>query len=398
MSNSGYVGIIQTAADELDITFSKGSMQALIEESENFINKFVQDLSFVLINSHAQKLTPNHFNKVLKSRGEQPLLGYSSNVRVKDYQTQPGEFSYQKYSTVPLSQYITTSRPFVNNTIPTGIKYVLVDGIKVPTFMKKSSTKTKSDKPRSDEPEIVSGVLSKKQIDYMVESIFYLRTDDNHSLEVGLKQILEDDELINVLTPYLLHFITGKMAVQYHNVEKIVMLMKMATAIASNNNVDLISYFHPFLRICMSGLIGTDVGSNETDDDSNVRRCASQLLNVLHSKCKNAYPAMTKAIYNSLISVLFNETTSIAAHIGAVYGLEVLGIESCERVIPHLAGYLAALQSISSTVSFEKSVQGITVVEAIRELCESTRNKTKDQSILKWIDEIMETSDSINFK
>lgn len=388
MTNPGYSGIILTAADELDVTLGKGAMQAMIEESENYMNKIVQELSFLCYNTHSTKLTVKHFNQVLKSRGEQPLLGYSPNVRIRDNQTID-----QKYSTVPLSQYMKPVKKFSYRMAPTDIKYVLVDGVRVPNITKKSSSRSKS-----DEPEIVSGVLSKTQIDFIVESIFYLRYDDNHSFEVGLKQILEEEEKINVLTPYLLHFITGKMAVQYHNIEKMVMLMRISTALAFNNNVDLLSYFHPFLRICMSGLIGTDVGSNESDDDSPVRKCASQLLNVLLTKCKTAYPAMTKAIYNSLISVLFNESTSIAAHVGAVYGIQILGLEACERVIPHLAGYLAALKSIAGSVSFEKSIQGMTVIEAIKELCEFTRNKTKNEETIQWIEDIIETANSINLK
>ena len=377
-SNAAFSALIHTAAMTLEINISDSGISFLTEESERYLKDFMNQVSVVYLTSRSPTISKQHFERVLKSRGEPPLLGYEPNIQQKELVFN-GEYSEQEYNTVPLSKYFASQRKYNSRKVPFTIKYSLVDGVKVPS--NPLTSKARSDRSRSDSADCVSGVLSKTQIDYIIYTLDYMRMDENHSFDLGLKEILEKEEKITIFIPYFLHIITAKMSIMLHDIENMAYLLHVSIALASNPHVDLMNYFHPFLRICMSALIASDVGSNGSDDDTPVRKLASELLYILHTKCHKAYPIMTKAIYNYLIGVLFNSNTSIAAHIGCIYGFIALGTSACEQLLPHLPGYLTVLKSISQCFSFEKTYQARSIIESIRELCEKVINEsTIDES------------------
>lgn len=391
----GFSVLIRAAANSLEVTMTEKSISLLADESETFIKNFISDLSVSLLTSRSLTLTKEHVANVMKSRDEPPLLGYNQKF-IEDEHQEPSETTEKQLNVVPLTNYITEGQKFLSRKVPFGIRYSLVDGIKAPLNPK--TYRPRSDRPRSESIDCVAAALSKTQIDYIVDSLYYMRQDTNNSFELGLKEILEGEERINTFTPYLIHIITGKMATQLHNEEKMVMLMRISIALVSNPNIDLITFFHPFLRICMTGLVATDVGSNDTDDDSEVRKYAAELLHILHVKCKKAFPLMSAAVFDYLISIVFNSSTSIAAQTGAFYGITALGVASCEKFIPHLPGYIAALRSVASSSSFIKNYHGKTAAEAIRSLCEKIINESKIDEMRYRAEESLELLDSIVFK
>lgn len=224
-----------------------------------------------------------------------------------------------------------------------------------------------------------------------------MRIDSNNSFDVGLKEVLEKEEKINIFTPYFLHIITAKMTTLFHNIESMSNLMHITISLAKNPNLDLLTYFHPFMRICMSALVASDVGSNESDDDSPVRRLASDLLHIIYAKCHKAFPLMKDAVFNYLIGVLFDPNTSIAAHTGSIFGLIALGVDACEKTMPHLPGYLSVLKAISQNCTFEKCYQGRVMLEAVREMCEKVLAETKTDEFHWRADEILQMISLIVF-
>ena len=394
-TNAAFAALIQTAAMSLEVTVTDSGLSYLVEESERYLKDFINQVSVVCLVSRSSQISKQDFAKVLKSRGDPPLLGYEPNLEQNDLISK-GEYFEQQYKTVPLSNYTKNSHQFYSRKIPLSIRYSLVDGVKCP--VNGIAPKPRSDRSRADSPDCVSAVLSKSQIDFIVETLNYMRKDTNNTFNLGLKEILEREEKITIFVPYFLHIITAKMTEMLHNIDSMTYLLQISLSLASNPFLDLMTYFFPFLRVCMTALIASDVGSNNTDDDSPVRKIAAELLHILHVKCRKGYPIMTTALFNYLIGVLFNTNTSIAAHIGCIYGFMALGVETCEKTLIHIPGYLSVLRAISNGCNFEKCYQGRTMVTAIREMCEKIINETKSEENKYRSDEILQLLSTIVFR
>ena len=394
MTNAAYSALIHTAAISIDVALTDSAMSFLVDESDRFIKDFLNQALVVALTSRPTALSKQHFDKVLKSRGQLPLLGYEPNLEQKELISN-GEYAEQEYNTVPITKYLKKPRNFSTRKIPYSLHYILVDGVKNPS--NGLGSKQRGDRNRTEAPECVSSVLSKKQIDFIVETLSYMRIDSNNSFDVGLKEVLEKEERIDVFAPYFLHIITARMTMCLHNIESMSNLLHITIALASNPHLDLLTYFHPFLRVCMSALISSDVGSNESDDDSPVRRLSSELFHILHVKCRKAFPLMTDAIYNYLIGVLFDPSTSIAAHTGCIFGFIALGTPVCEKTLPHLPGYLSVLKAISQRCTFEKCYQGRVMIDAVRELCEKVQIETETAEFRYRAEEILDSISLIVF-
>ena len=69
-SNAAFSALIHTAAMTLEINLSDSGISYLAEESDRYLKDFVNQVSVVCLTSRSQMISKQHFERVLKSRGE----------------------------------------------------------------------------------------------------------------------------------------------------------------------------------------------------------------------------------------------------------------------------------------------------------------------------------------
>jgi len=323
---------------------------------EDYIKDFIQDLTCISLSSKSARITKKHVQMVLNDRGEASLIGYSRTPKYTNESVnhEKYDFIYPDRSIVKLSSMLTPTPPATIKDFQSSFRYICVDGVIIQGLS--LNKKTNKDKGRAiDESETVANAVPKPYIEYCVETLNYMRDDTNNSMDIGLS-IFRNDKKIQILIPYLIHFITGQMSIHIHDFGDMLFLTKLTLSLVQNPYYEVSIFLHPFLRIALTSLLASDVGSNDTHDDSPVRMEASKIISVLFMNCSSGFPGLGDALYNRFISVIFSQKGSISSHIGAFYGIMALGYLYCERVFPQIDGYSKIVDSFPKLIPFEKAL------------------------------------------
>ena len=383
---------VQSILDYLGINISNPQLiNYVYKESESFVIKFLSDL---LVLTKTRHLTIDNVNKALRAKNWPQLYGYNSNeVQTINVTCDQMELIVEKEKKLDLNELANANcNKTKTNNNSMKFDYLLVEGVythkrllsnrKILVKRIKGMEKTVSlqqltsnnqsnlmineiNKNQSvsitekvyNQNQIVGDVLCNDLQLYYIKIINLLRNDTLNSKLYAIN-CLTNDNGIQQLIPYFLQFIYGQMTLNYQDVGLMTILIEMTKALVLNKNLCTSYYMHSFLKIAFSGLNGFDYSGRIYEEDFSLRELSADLLSIICKKYEPIYSSIRIHVLNALIKTLFNPTTTLNAHYGALCGIESLGMKYVSHLLPHLVSYLIIIKP--------KHNKNVKAVEAIK--------------------------------
>lgn len=349
------------------------AFDALNKHMLYFFSNFVRDVVNYSDLMCSLKLSKKHVDTIVKSYYQQKLLGYnnlSSNSGSKIIHSSNDNMisDVNEY----LLKIIEKKIEIINKKELYMCNYEILDGIDVSVLLRTSGfARTKIEKSRNEIPVCVSGILTKDQTDFIKNNLLYMKDNTSYSQDFGLYEVFEkESQYINQLMPYISHFLTGRAAINYTKYDDYILYSKIVNRLSRNRNIDMVSYFSTLLRISISGLIGVYVGIENPRNIEEMLEINADSLKNITERCKDGFPDMKQHLYNKFVDIIFDCSSTFKISAGAVYGIVALGLEYCERILPHLYNNIKIIEIVLNNprVSQLQTYYAQTMSNAIKKL------------------------------
>ena len=366
--SSAAVLAAQGIADSLGVSIPKTQLMAQIaQEGELYIQQLIGSAALLYANAHAAKLTVDHVNRALIAENKLPLLGYNNSPSfvIVPVSLEQSELLFPREHEVDLTE--ASEPPPAPTTQTFSCRYLLTEGVPVsrqslstrrlivkfppsekatptPAFDFNRRPPMNLAKRTYDTHQLVGDSVHWSLVCYFLRMVNLLRDDLVLSKDPALERLATDAGL-EPLIPYFLQFIFAQIMGRLREVPVLGTMADVTSAMLRNPCLRSPIYAHAFLKIGFSLLIGADYGSIVQDDDTTMRDQAARLLALMCETFQDAFPSIWHAVFNRLVACLFSPNTSLAAHYGALVGIQALGPAYSSKILPHLPSYFRMIRA-----------------------------------------------------
>lgn len=397
----------QVNFDALGIPVKHNLLQLVAEDGENYVKGIIRKASILYRNSRAEKLTPQHINTILESTHDKPLLGYNNSP---SFLLSPFGFEQSEIYIIkdPIEKLKDTmdSKPAMNpRTYPYGFQWFLVGGVPPERITADQTAERSKEISRSESYDIlrpssvdtssrtystrqyVSDVVSSRYLVEYVRIINQLRDDTSNS-RLKILDHVRNTPTLQPLLPYLLQFIINELSSHYNEPVLVDIVLSLSCALLDNEYLSIYLFAHAFIRIALSILVTPDSSSLIAEEDAKIRNQGAYLLQKVIERCESGFTEMRVSMFNYLIEVLFDAKSTLAAHLGALMGIGILGNGAITKLLCHIAPYcrLIVMQKDSRQQAAYVELIGNLIHEFISNVENSPEEK--DPSVLKAIEAI----------
>lgn len=303
-------------------------------------------------------LTREHINNALSIFNEQILLGYNK-VPVYSVQSIPADNA----DLYPLKD-ISKSMEEEANKIPplltnysSPIHWVFVDDLlcsqKNTYSMKKSVSRSNHMISNSDtDIHVANDHLSGELQTFFRMNLLLLRSDTANSIDLSLS-VFETDTKYQPLLPYLIQYIYGKITENLTDDSFVLQIALLTRAIIRNSSLPITFFVHSFLNISLTLLL------NDLSKNIQIREIGSEILGLICNRNELCFPEIRNVTFNILSSSLFSANGTIGSKMGAILGIEKIGVDYFSRLLPHLISWVRLTFSnsnLNKVISFQTNL------------------------------------------
>ncbi|KAM9926616.1 hypothetical protein OXX59_003080 [Metschnikowia pulcherrima] len=205
-------------------------------------------------------------------------------------------------------------------------------------------SKKKQDKDAEIKP-LVKHVLSKElklYFDKVVEVLISTDAEKEPLREAALSSLRTDPGL-HQLVPYLIQFVAEQITNQLRNLDVLITMLDVVSALYDNKTVFLAPYVHSLMPCILTLLLAKRIGAQPTDGEPlseealrgqfAVREFASLLLQHVISAYGSSYSTLKPRVTRTLLRAFLDAGKPVGTHYGAILGLEKLGPEVVKLVL-----------------------------------------------------------------
>lgn len=214
---------------------------------------------------------------------------------------------------------------------------------------KDSSSRQKSKKGDKDieVKPLVKHVLLKElklYFDKIVEVLISTDPDKENFKDAALNSLRTDPGL-HQLVPYFIQFVAEQVTNQLRNIELLITLLEVISALCDNKTIFLDPYVHALMPCILTLLLAKRIGPPvpENADDTAVidiikgqfavREFASLLLQHIIDSFGSSYSTLKPRVTRTLLRALLDSSKPLGTHYGALLGIEKLGQEVIKLVL-----------------------------------------------------------------
>ncbi|KAF3993460.1 hypothetical protein FT663_00483 [Candidozyma haemuli var. vulneris] len=204
----------------------------------------------------------------------------------------------------------------------------------------------KGDKDVEVKP-LVKHVLSKElklYFDKIVEVLISTDPEKETFKDAALNSLRTDPGL-HQLVPYFIQFVAEQVTNQLRNIELLITLLEVISALCDNKTIFLDPYVHALMPCILTLLLAKRIGPvvpENADDDAvidiikgqfAVREFASLLLQHIIDSFGSSYTTLKPRVTRTLLRALLDSSKPLGTHYGALLGIEKLGSEVIKLVL-----------------------------------------------------------------
>lgn len=260
----------------------------------------------------------------------------------------------------------------------------------------KDAGRKKKDKDVEVKP-LVKHVLSKElklYFDKVVE-VLVLPDPEKDSLREAALSSLRTDPGLHQLVPYFIQFVAEQITNQLRNIDVLVTMLDVISALYDNKTIFLAPYVHSLMPCILTLLLAKRIGNPDSPNADlkgqfAVREFASLLLEHVINSYGSSYLNLKPRVTRTLLRALLDLTKPIGTHYGALLGLEKLGPEVIKLILlGNVKVWYKLVLLESDRPEHEKTVLTDKLLDALRCLIvendtdESTTVLDKAQTLLK---------------
>lgn len=156
---------------------------------------------------------------------------------------------------------------------------------------------------------------------------------------------LRTDPGLHQLVPYFIQFVAEQVTNQLRNIELLITLLEVISALCDNKTLFLDPYVHALVPCILTLLLAKRVGPpvpENADDDAvleiikgqfAVRQFASLLLQHIIDSFGSSYSTLKPRVTRTFLRALLDSSKPLGTHYGALLGIEKLGTEVIRLVL-----------------------------------------------------------------
>lgn len=156
---------------------------------------------------------------------------------------------------------------------------------------------------------------------------------------------LRTDPGLHQLVPYFIQFVAEQVTNQLRNIELLITLLEVISALCDNKTIFLDPYVHALMPCILTLLLAKRIGPvvpENADDDAvidiikgqfAVREFASLLLQHIIDSFGSSYTTLKPRVTRTLLRALLDSSKPLGTHYGALLGIEKLGSEVIKLVL-----------------------------------------------------------------
>lgn len=382
---------VKDAAEILGITLPEDAAKNLAMDVEYRIHEILETAIKFMRHSKRKLLTTGDINNALRVLNIEPLFGYdqSQPLVFKEalfgaggqmlYYIDDNEIEFEKLinqelpkvprqttftahwlaiegvqpmiSQNPLAPEIKNLPPIVRGATSSVLGNDLLNGTSAASADDTKDLGSRQKKKAGDKDvevkPLVKHVLSKElklYFDKVVEVLISTEPEKENLREAALSSLRTDPGL-HQLVPYFIQFVAEQITNQLRNIEVLITMLEVISALYDNKTIFLDPYVHALMPCILTLLLAKRIGApvKENADDAAitellrgqfaVREFAALLLEHVINSYGSSYSTLKPRVTRTLLRALLDPSKPIGTHYGALLGLEKMGTEVIKLVL-----------------------------------------------------------------
>lgn len=287
----------------------------------------------------------------------------------------------------PLAPEIKNLPPIVRGATSSVLGNDLLNGTSAsaPTGSEDSKDSGSRQKKKTGDKDVevkplVKHVLSKElklYFDKVVEVLISTAPEKETLREAALSSLRTDPGL-HQLVPYFIQFVAEQITNQLRNIEILITMLEVISALYDNKTIFLDPYVHALMPCILTLLLAKRIGAPAKDATDHgellkgqfaVRQFASMLLEHVINSYGSSYSTLKPRITRTLLRALLDSSKPIGTHYGALLGLEKMGPEVIKLVlVGNLKMWSKLVIEDSDKTDEEKKILQEKTVEVLQKL------------------------------
>lgn len=384
---------VKDAADLLGITLPDDAAKNLAMDVEYRIHEILETAIKFMRHSKRKLLATSDINNALKVLNIEPLFGYDQSQPLVFKEALSGAGGQTLYyiddNEIEFEKLINQELPKVPRQTTFTAHWLAIEGVQpmipqnplaseiksLPSVVRgatssvfgndfllssapSSSTaedskdpsarqKTKKGDKDVEVKPLVKHVLLKElklYFDKIVEVLISTDPEKETFKDAALNSLRTDPGL-HQLVPYFIQFVAEQVTNQLRNIELLITLLEVISALCDNKTIFLDPYVHALMPCILTLLLAKRIGPpipENADDDAvlntikgqfAVREFASLLLQHVIDSFGSSYSTLKPRVTRTLLRALLDSSKPLGTHYGALLGIEKLGHEVIKLVL-----------------------------------------------------------------
>lgn len=412
---------IQAIADSIGIIINDPAMEALLQqEAENYVKKILYGADSIAQAARAFSLSGDHISMFLEAMRLPPLYGYQSTPTYLS-----SSIPVDNADLVPLKDPIVDLKELIEHPLAPkpintnhNLHWTLIDGVfaerksssskksqnkqnkvviersgSVPNVsqMQHSDSNRYNDAPveKSSEPHrFADDMLGAEYQKYFINTMNLLRCDSVNSHEI-IYELISTETKLQTLLPYFIQYIMGKIVVDKNRSKEMLMLARFCYALVRNKSLNIGLFVHSLLKIAFTFTIAYEI--DDLAHNYEVRKQGGQIIKIIIDRCQYQFPNIRTSIANTLFSTLFNPSSTLAAHYGALYTIGLLGNDIISTIVPHITSYIKYVKKEEYLGDFRQTNASEQVTYLAKELIYQMISETTDEQMMEKLKNSIKT-------
>ncbi|KAJ1561654.1 Transcription initiation factor TFIID subunit 6 [Nowakowskiella sp. JEL0078] len=342
---------LHSIAEASGISLKEEVAGALLQDVEYRMREIIHEAKKFMLHSRRKKLLTDDINNALRVRNVEPLYGFSTGAPVK-YRSFPisgnAKMFFLEDREIDLDDIINSPLPPVPVDIVKTSHWLAIEGVQPAISQnpnpqdlqsKLAITSTKrvgiptsnmeQRKPGELQPSAeptVKGSLS-KELQMFYEKVTEALLSTNQDARKLAIESLQKDAGIQPLMPYLMQFITEKVATKLKSLPVLWTMCRTVKALFQNPNIFIEPYLHNVIPVVITCIVSKRLSQSPTEDHWSLREFAAQLIAHIFAKFGSAYHTLQNRISKTLLKAYLDPLQGYGSNYGAIMGLSVLGDE-----------------------------------------------------------------------
>lgn len=427
---------VKDAAELLGITLPDDAAKNLAMDVEYRIHEILETAIKFMRHSKRKLLTTNDINQALRVLNIEPLYGYDQAqplvfkealfggqtlYYIDDVELEFEKLINQELPKVPRQTTFTAHWLAIEGVQPMIPQNPLASEIKnLPPIVRgatssilgndllsksisstsggledsKDSASRQKDKKGEKDVEIkplVKHVLLKELKLYFDKVVEVLVSNDpeKEALKEAALSSLRTDPGLHQLVPYFIQFVAEQVTNQLRNLEILITMLEVISALYDNETIFLDPYVHALMPCILTLLLAKRIGPPVPDNTSDekvtellkgqfaVREFASLLLEHIINAFGSSYSTLKARVTRTLLRALLDPSKPVGTHYGALIGLEKLKAEIIKlALVGNLKAWYKLIIKESDKKQVEKDILKNKVIEILALL--KINNKIED--------------------